>query len=233
MKIEMKNLSLELKSGARIKLLGDSITHGVGGTGFCQNGEHIVAEFSRSPEAYCWAKLFAEYMSEKYSVIVVNNACTGTNIEFVINNFDTLVDEADDLVICTIGTNNRHVYMKAGEKPTREVMLSNFSANIAKLREKFLSAGKNFILIANIPASSTNEKDGTDYWRILHMCDINDAYKSAEAEYGFPFISLYDMMSGYCEKNEVSLDSLLGDGLHPNDAGYEVMFELIKSALGV
>ena len=46
MKIEIKNLSLELKAGARIKLLGDSITHGVGGDGFSQNGEHIVAEFS-------------------------------------------------------------------------------------------------------------------------------------------------------------------------------------------
>ena len=99
MKIELKNLSLELKPGARIKLLGDSITHGVGGIGFEQNGEHIVAEFSRSPGAYCWAKLFAEYMQKKYSISVVNNACTGTKIEFVIDNFDTLVDEEDDFVI--------------------------------------------------------------------------------------------------------------------------------------
>lgn len=233
MKIEIKNLSLELKSGARIKLLGDSITHGVGGDGFSQNGEHIVAEFSRSPEAYCWAKLFAEYMQNEYSINVVNNACTGTNIEFVIKNFDTLVDKEDDLVICTIGTNNRHIYKKDGEKKPREVMLSNFSANIAKLREKFLSEGKKFILIANIPASVANEKDGTDYWRILHMCDINDSYKKAEAEYQFPLISLYDMMNDYCEKNDVSLDSLLCDGLHPNNRGYEVMFELIKTALGI
>ena len=112
-------------------------------------------------------------------------------------------------------------------------MLSNFSANIAKLREKFLSEGKKFILIANIPASVANEKDGTDYWRILHMCDINDSYKKAEAEYQFPLISLYDMMNDHCEKNGVSLDSLLCDGLHPNNHGYEVMFELIKTALGV
>ena len=233
MKIELKNLSLELKPGARIKLLGDSITHGVGGIGFEQNGEHIVAEFSRSPGAYCWAKLFAEYMQKKYSISVVNNACTGTKIEFVIDNFDTLVDAEDDFVICTIGTNNRHIYKNEGEKLSREQMLSNFSQNIAKLREKFLSAGKKFVLIANIPASSANEKDGSDFWRILHMCDINDAYKKAEAEYGFPFISLYDRMNDYCEKNGVSLDTLLCDGLHPNNRGYDVMFELIKTALGI
>ena len=233
MKIELKNLKLELNPGARIKLLGDSITHGVGGIGFEQNGEHIVAEFSRSPGAYCWAKLFKEYMQDKYSVNVINNACTGTKIEFVIEHFDTLVDKNDDLVICTIGTNNRHFYKVNGDKPTREQMLSAFSANIAKLREKFLSTGKKFILIANIPALSANEKDAIDYWRVLHMCDINDAYKKAESEYSFPFISLYDMMNEYCDKNGVRLDSLLCDGLHPNNKGYDVMFELIKTALGV
>ena len=79
------------KSGARIKLLGDSITHGVGGAGFMQDGEHIVAEFSRNKNGFCWAKLFREYLLEKYGCEVVNNACTGTNIQFVIENFETLV----------------------------------------------------------------------------------------------------------------------------------------------
>ena len=32
------------KGSARIKLLGDSITHGVGGTGFIQNGEPILID---------------------------------------------------------------------------------------------------------------------------------------------------------------------------------------------
>jgi len=36
-----------------IKLLGDSITHGVGGTGFEQNGEVIFGSFRRSPDSYC------------------------------------------------------------------------------------------------------------------------------------------------------------------------------------
>ena len=36
-----------IERGGRIKLLGDSITHGVGGDGFVQDGEHIVNEFSR------------------------------------------------------------------------------------------------------------------------------------------------------------------------------------------
>ena len=37
-----------------IKLLGDSITHGVGGSGFLQDGEPIVAEFSRNKNGNCY-----------------------------------------------------------------------------------------------------------------------------------------------------------------------------------
>lgn len=233
MKIKLNNLNMDLTEGKRIKLLGDSITHGVGGDGFLQNGEHIVEEFSRNPDGYCWAKLFAEYMRDKYSATVVNNACTGTKIEFVLKHFNTLVDAEDDLVICVIGTNNRHFYKCDGEKPEREKYLTDFYDNVVKLYNTFKSAGNNFILVANIPATDANEKDAQDYWRILHMNDINDSYKKAEEIYGFPFISLYDKMRKYCEENSVLLEELLSDGLHPNNRGHEVMFELIKEALGV
>ena len=85
-----------------IKLLGDSITHGVGGTGFEQTGEPIVPGWSRNPDGYCWAKQFKEYMEAQFNCTVTNNACTGTKIEFILANFDTLVDAEDDIIICTI-----------------------------------------------------------------------------------------------------------------------------------
>ena len=92
-----------LKKGksVKIKLLGDSITHGVGGTGFEQNGENIIWNYNRNPDGYCWANLFRDYMLENYDCAVVNNACTGRDIEFIINNFNTLVDDEDDLVLTT------------------------------------------------------------------------------------------------------------------------------------
>lgn len=233
MKIEIKNLKMDLTPGTKIKLLGDSITHGVGGDGFEQNGVHIVNEFSRNPDGYCWANLFAKYIKENYSATVVNNACTGTKIEFVLEHFNTLVEDDDDLTICVIGTNNRHFYKGDGEMPERDTMLSEFYDNVVKLYKRFSATKNKFILVANIPATDANEKDANDYFRILHMCDINDTYKKAEAIYNFPFISLYDMMRDYCASNNVTLESLLGDGLHPNNRGHEVMFELIKAALGV
>ncbi|MBE6551944.1 MAG: SGNH/GDSL hydrolase family protein [Ruminococcaceae bacterium] len=216
-----------------IKLLGDSITHGVGGTGFVQNGEPIVAGFRRNPDGYCWAKQFKEHMEKQYDCTVTNNACTGTTIEFIIKHFDTLVSPEDDIVICTIGTNNRHQYVTAEPQHNRREHMEEFYGNIEVLYKKFRAADKDVIFVANIPASSENEKDGADYRRLFHMNDVRDIYFKASVECGFPFISLYDKFLDYCEREKITVDSLLIDGLHPNDKGYDVMFTLIMKELGV
>lgn len=226
----LKN-TLSSKSHSRIKLLGDSITHGVGGTNFAQNGHSFIKDFARNPNGYCWANKFKRFMEENYNCSVINNACTGTTIEFIINNFDTLVEKDDDLIICTIGTNNRHVYFRAGYKPSREELGTEFYNNVVKLYNMLDAAGKNVIFMANIPACAANEQDGEDYWRILHMDDINAVYKKAKENLGFALISMYDLFTEYCQTNNVTINSLLSDGLHPNDRGYDVMYDLILKEL--
>ena len=219
--------------GLKIKLLGDSITHGVGGDGFCQNGAPIVGNFARNPDGFCWAKLIKEYLETKYGCQVTNNACTGTTIEFILKNFDALVSDEDDLILCTIGTNNRHQNKSTGQKQNREEFAEAFYRNILNLNERFTERNQKVIFVSNIPASEQNEKDGGDYWRILHMNDINDIYKRASASAGFPLISMYDAFTDYIKENRIELNSLLADGLHPNDDGYKVMFGLLCRELGI
>lgn len=228
---EILRNALYLHKHVHIKLLGDSITHGVGGTDFAQDGVSFIEGFARNPHGHCWANKFKKYMEEPFDCSVINNACTGTDIEYIIHNFDILVDEEDDLVICTIGTNNRHVFFEAGCKPSREELGKRFYDNVARLHDLLTSACKEFIFIANIPASPSNEQDGEDYWRILHMDDINAVYKAAAKELGFAFISFYDLFTAYCEANSLIVDSLLCDGLHPNDRGYDVMYDLLLEEL--
>lgn len=216
-----------------IKLLGDSITHGAGGTGFEQDGEPIVEGFARNKDGYCWAKLFKEHMESQYDCTVTNNACTGTTIEFIIDNFNQLVGSEDDIVICTIGTNNRHQHFTDAPKHTKREHMEEFYRNIIKLYDKFQEAGKDVIFVANIPASAENEKDGSDYWRIFHMNDVNDIYMKASVVCNFPFISMYSKFLEYCDLKGITVDSLLADGLHPNDDGYDVMFKLIMKELGI
>ncbi len=217
----------------RIKLLGDSITHGVGGTGFAQNGEPITDGFSRNPEGHCWANMFKAYLESQYDSTVINNACTGTNIEFVIAHFDELVDVEDDIVICVIGTNNRHQHFWDGPKRDRRVHMEMFYRNILALHEKFIKADKKVIFAANIPATAEDEKDGGDYWRIMHMNDICDLYTKASLVCGFPLIRLYTSFLEYCEQQNISVASLLPDGIHPNDDGHVVICRLMMKDLGI
>ena len=238
----MKKLSAllndSLKSGERVKvkLLGDSITHGVGGKGFVQKGERIIEgfDFFRNPEGFCWARLMSEHLGEKYGAVVVNNGCSGVKIEFIIENFDALVDEDDDFVICTIGTNNRHQYKVEGPKRDRGEMIETFYQNVLKLNRMFVERDIPVVFVANIPASAYDEiEDKADYWRILHMDDINREYKRAREAAGFELISLYDLVSEYVSARGILIDDLLRDGLHPNDDGYRVMFELLKAELEI
>ncbi len=217
----------------RIKLLGDSITHGVGGSGWEQNGEKIVEDFARSPNSYCWANLMRDYLEGKFNCMVVNNGCTGTKIEFILDNFDTLVDSDDDIIICTIGTNNRHQYFNEGEKRSAKEHAEDFYENIKRLDKKLKETGKEYIFVANIPASAENENRGTDFWRLIHMNDIRDLYTKAHFEMGFAFVDLYTLFLSYCDNKEIDFNTLLCDGLHPNDRGYEIMFKLLLREFGI
>ena len=226
----LKN-ELNSKKSLRIKLLGDSITHGFGGTDYSPNEEHIADRFHRNNKGHCWANSFRDYMKEKYDCTVINNGCSGVLIEFLIKHFDELVEPEDDFIICTIGTNNRRQRFSGGPKATREAFGTRFYNNVVKLNDMFKAAGKKALFVANIPAAASNEMDKETFWRILHMDDINEIHKRASENCGFPLISLYDLFTQYCNDNNVTVESLLYDEVHPNDTGYDVMFNLLIDAL--
>lgn len=221
------NNLLAVREDIQIKLLGDSITHGLGGVGFEQDGEPICAEYARNPNGYCWANNFAKYMKKKYGATVVNNACCGADIQFLIDNFDVLIDDEDDLIICDIGSNNCQFYHQWGSKPTREDYGAQIYGYIKQLYDMICRLGKEVIFIADIPMCANREGDGPTWWQILNMSDINAIYKAAAQNLGFPLVSMYDNFCEYCKTNKIELDSLYWDGLHPNDGGYDVMLDYI------
>lgn len=217
----------------RIKLLGDSITQGCGGSNFLQNGEAFIDGYARNPDGFCWANLFKNHMESQYDCEVLNNGCAGTRIEFILDNYDILTSSDDDITICMIGTNNRNQYFTVGPKRNREEYLGEFYRNLTELCNRLETERKDFIFMASVPATAARETDTDKLWRIFHMSDVNEVYKKAQKEKDFPFVSLYDLFGDYVKNNNIDMDTVMYDGLHPNDEGYKIMYDIIIKEFGV
>ena len=223
----MQSLLSKAMSGERliIKLLGDSITAGYGGTGYNASadggGDLLFWNSYENLEGHCWANSLKSYLQDKFSnVFVKNYGVTGAKSSDLINYFNTIVKSPDDIVIVMIGTNDR------GQSNPRQFLYNN----LVTLKSKLDDLGKPMIVMANIPASVNNETTGAE--KLMHMEDVAQVVRAFAQDHSVPFVDVYDLFIEYCISTGTDIDSLLGDGLHPNDNGYSIMFELISKALG-
>lgn len=221
-------------SGSQIKLIGDSITHGVGGTGFVNDAEHgdlIYSEGGRSwyvnSTGHCWANSLKSYFEEKFDCTVLNYGTTGRASGNLVEHLADLITERDTIVICMIGTNDRinENDVVSGTKKSKAQLLNN----LRTIRDYVKGMGKDIIFMSEIPSSVADEENN----RVFHMEDVDHMVMKVCAENNMEYIPLYKLFIEYCESRNITIDSLLSDGLHPNDAGYDVMFYLICNALGI
>lgn len=207
----------------KIKLIGDSITHGEGGTGYDNLGEDIMTIGSKTWKVnvggYCWANSLKTYFEQKLNCTVTNYGTSGANSGTIIEGLPQLIKGDEDLIICTIGTNDRHNNTKL-----------TYCNNLKTIYNYCKSRGMEVIFISNIPSSVESETAQPGKW---HMEDCDMMVSKISNELNIEYISLYKEFIRYCKYNNVTIDSLLKDGLHPNDAGYDIMYYLICDKLGV
>ncbi len=216
----------------QIKLIGDSITAGVGGTGYNASesggGEHIYGIYYENVNGVCWANKLKAYWESKFpNVTVKNYGTSGRSSGHLLQNISSLVRNDDDIVICMVGTNDRNNEVDPISGETRSI--SQFYSNLSGIVSYVQNSGKTIVLMACISASVTNET--TD--KVFHMEDVDMVVSKVASVYGIEYVSVYKLFIDYCETRNITIDSLLSDGLHPNDSGYEVMFQLISNALSV
>ena len=213
--------NLMTSTNKNVKIVGDSIAQGVGGTGFAQDGEHIISQWYRNPNGYCWANLFSSLCSYLYNITVVNNACRGTNSGFVVTNWNTLISETDNVIICCYGTNDR------GQIADSEESLNNFR----KIKCMASIQGKDVIFFSPIPAGLNNELNNThNYDQIYYHMEVID--KNINIASDNEYVSLFDICSEWVNNNDITLtDYLDGSELHPNDDLYYKMFVWICKSL--
>ena len=202
--------------GKNIVLGGDSITHGVGGTGWKQNGRTIITSGSttwkESPDSYSWANLMKTLLSTQYNCTVTNNGCTGTRVNFWASNIKTLVPaRTTDIFILTIGTNDRNF-------STIEECRKNILDNFPVIKNYCDIHNIRLCVFSPIPAGQANENA-----HVAKTWQINEWIREVCYENNIEYYDLHNYMyNWYFSKGENI--GTYADGLHPNDEMYYYMF---------
>lgn len=198
----------------KIKLIGDSITAGLGGTGYSLDGEVIYGTNKVNENGHCWSNSLKTYLQTNFNCTVKNFGIGGTNSSDVVAHLSDLIKSDDDIIICMIGTNNRDLADGINVLINDLQTIYNYVKNL----------GKEIIFISSIPS--------TDETYTYKMKDVDNAVMYVATKNNLKYISLYKLFIDYYESRGLGIENLLYDCTHPNDTGYDVLFYLVINSLG-
>lgn len=211
----------------KIYLIGDSIVEGYGGTNY--NGgssdnhsdEQIpnnVKTWYRNTNGTCWANMLKNYIESNYpNTTVINNGIGGFTCFQVDDNFDNLVPSDATMVIIGCGTNDRNNSNKSGA----------ITANITNMINKANRRGIKCVILTNSPlrenAGNVPNNSQTINAYINNSINLNNADN----------IQILSNMLSYMDLNNIDVNDITSDELHPNDRGYKIIFNIIRAKLGI
>ena len=165
-------------------------------------GDSLSAGYNLPPDASFPARLEVWLNTQGLSATIINAGVSGdtstggrARLDWVLSNLPV---EDLDLVILEFGGND----MLRGTEPS--VTRTNLAAMIATLIERNIP-----VLLAGIRALPNMGRD--------YEAEFNGLYPELAQEYGIPLYPFF--LEGVATVPELKL----GDGLHPNEAGVEVM----------
>ena len=204
---------MKATSNLNIKIIGDSITCGNGGTGYATDGETIYGSFKVNTNGHCWANSLKAYLEANYNCSVKNWGCGGTTSTDMVNHLSDLIKSTDDIIICAIGTNNRRV------TDGLNVLYNDVNTIYSYVK----NLGKDIVFATNIPSTETSQ--------LFTHEQINSVIKRFSRDNKIEVINFFDefVTNGV---NIYGLNTLLSDGTHPCDKGYDLMYSAIMKELG-
>ena len=212
-----------------VKLIGDSITQGVGSSDYDASGDVIISDnptaWSRNVGAKAWAAMFEARVAND-NISVINNGVRGCSTHQILYYWNQLIDGMEDIVICMLGTNNRTTADNATFSYTKQ----SFYDELQIIKNRLELNGTEIIFMSAPPAGSTNESQSGIHF---HMNDVDDVIAKFAADNNMEYLSLYKKTLDYMEKTGATLDDLLDDGLHPNDRLHKLMYGWIVEGIGL
>ena len=164
--------------------------------------------------------VFIESILVDKQVRVKNWGISGIDSKYLYDNRATLIEADDDIIVMQVGTNDRYT-------TNNPATMKTFQQAIV---DKCVAEGKKIILMCANPVSAANDNDPI---RKYKMDTVNYSIFYLASSNSLKFISNYDYLKQYAAVNGITVDSMLYDGLHPNDFGYGVMYRNILDELGL
>lgn len=210
--------------GQKIDFLGDSITEGCGTSG----------------PGYC----FADLLASEYGILTVNHGISGTRIarqrvpsdepRFDLD-FCSRVPELDsdaDVIMVFGGTNDfGHGDAPMGNMNDRTP--DTFYGALHTLYASLITRFPNALIAVMTPLHRLTEDeiyDENGRKRVGVLLDYVNAIRQVAEFYSLPILDLY-RESGLQPRVPAIQEMYIPDGLHPNDAGHEILKNLIYSFL--
>lgn len=219
---------LENGEVTKIKLVGDSITAGVGSSdyGLTENVMFTdtsgVTHYKPNNHSNGYANLLRKFINKHYpSVTVENWGVGGKSVKWAYANRESLIDDNESVVISMFGMNDRV------ESQTIEI----FERYTNDFLEYVDARSDLMIVMSPQPAQEyTNGVLNSPYIRDVRA--INKIIEKVVNQHDYIFIPNYDMFFDYVTTSGSSLDTLVEvGGSHPIDAGHELIWKNIQSRL--
>ena len=212
-------LAAAMFTDEKVAFVGDSIVAGLGGTGYdvssTGGGEYIIySGFDRyeNVAGHCWVNSMRQHISDVYGKTnVTNRGVGGIKANFASDNWATLIDGAK-VVVLSVGTNNYNDIDG----------LNNSIRNIAKT---CANSGVKLMVMTNTPNNTENKAKYNKVKGRL-TATVNDL--------GLQLYDMYSEFEAIMDARGLTLnDVMISDGIHPNDTGYDIMFQAAKKLFGI
>ena len=190
----------------------------------------IICVFGDSiTEGHCdyeeggWVNRLKKYLKSEGGVSVYNFGVSGDTTDGLLKRFDAEAEASNpEIIIFAIGINDSaHI----ASKNENYVPVKKFAENLAALSRKANAFTDKavFVGITKVDEDKTAaiSRDTDVSYRNKDIQGYDGAIKDFCEKNNLPFIEMYDLL----DKED------LEDGLHPNSAGHEKMFQRVKDFL--
>ena len=210
--ISKKIVSSTADNPVKIKILGDSIAAGSGGTGYSCTGDIIYGTYKENTNGHCWANSFRDFVQSKFNCICKNWGIGGFKSSDIANNLDKLISSDDDIILCAIGANN--CYIANG--------VEIFKNDIRTIYNYVKNLNKEIVFIGTIQTQVAESCT-------IKMEDIDNALMEVCTDLCIDFIPMYNLFNNFIITSGSPKDIFYANTEHPNNNGYDVMFNLITN----